>query len=121
MGKIPGRRKKRVLFADQPSRLRTPPGVGVEGWPISLLCARNARPKKALVGRAQSETNRPTHYIYGCEPDWWEHWKTIGSQVNATRKKNFLVLDGKGEMSELGGSIIIWCSICEVHGHGCCP
>jgi hypothetical protein len=46
--------------ADQPVRPRIPPGVGGEGWPVSLLCSRNARPEKALVGRAQSETNRVT-------------------------------------------------------------
>jgi hypothetical protein len=31
----------------------------VAGWPIDLLCSRNARPRKALVGRAQWEINRP--------------------------------------------------------------
>ena len=46
--------------ADQPVRPRTPPSVGGEGWPVSLLCSRNARPEKALVGRAQSETDRAT-------------------------------------------------------------
>jgi len=46
--------------AGQPARPRTPPGVGGEGWPVSLLCSRNARPQKALVGRAQLETNRAT-------------------------------------------------------------
>ena len=44
--------------ADQSIRPRTSPAVGGEGWPVSLLCSRNARPGKALVGRAQSETNR---------------------------------------------------------------
>jgi hypothetical protein len=31
----------------------------VDGWPADLLCSRNARPEKALVGRAQWEINRP--------------------------------------------------------------
>jgi hypothetical protein len=37
-------------------------GVGVVrgGWPVSLLCSRNARPQKALVGRAQWATNQAT-------------------------------------------------------------
>ena len=47
--------------ADQPVLPRTPPAIGGEEWPVSLLCSRNARPEKALVGRAQSETNRVTH------------------------------------------------------------
>jgi hypothetical protein len=45
--------KRAGPVADQPGRLRTPPGVGGEGWPVSLLCSRNARPQKGLVGRAQ--------------------------------------------------------------------
>ena len=49
--------------ADQPSRLRTTPGVGRERWSVSLLCSRNARPRKGLVGRAQLETNRPAFYM----------------------------------------------------------
>jgi len=39
--------------ADQPSRFRTPPGVGGEGWPVSLLCSRNARPLKDEGGAAR--------------------------------------------------------------------
>ena len=31
----------------------------MDGWPADLLCSRNARPEKALVGRAQWEINRP--------------------------------------------------------------
>ena len=38
--------------ADQPVRPRTPPGVGGEGWPVSLLCSRNARGLVCLVGRS---------------------------------------------------------------------
>jgi hypothetical protein len=30
------------------------------GWPVSLLCSRNARPQKALVGRAQWEAKQAT-------------------------------------------------------------
>ena len=52
--------KRAGPVVDQPSRLRTPPGVGGEGWPVSLLCSRNARPRKGLVGRAQLETKRTT-------------------------------------------------------------
>ena len=39
--------------ASYPARCRR------KGWPASLLCSRNARPRKGLVGRAQLETNRP--------------------------------------------------------------
>ena len=28
------------------------------GWSVDLLCSRNARPEKALVGRAQWETKQ---------------------------------------------------------------
>ena len=38
-----------------------------EGWPVSLLCSRNARPLKGLVGRAQLETKRATLYRGKCE------------------------------------------------------
>ncbi len=31
----------------------------MDGWSVDLLCSRNARPQKALVGRAQWEINRP--------------------------------------------------------------
>jgi hypothetical protein len=31
----------------------------MDGWSADLLCSRNARPEKALVGRAQWEINRP--------------------------------------------------------------
>ena len=31
---------------------------GGAGQPVGLLCSRNARPKKALVGRAQWETKQ---------------------------------------------------------------
>jgi|SRR5580765_65350 len=55
--------KRAGPVADQPSRLRTPPGVGPR-------CRR------------------------------------LGSQVNATRWENLLALEGRGEASELGGSII---------------
>ena len=30
----------------------------MDGWPADPLCSRNARPQKALVGRAQWEINR---------------------------------------------------------------
>jgi hypothetical protein len=30
------------------------------GWPVDLLCSRNARPEKALVGRAQWEAKQAT-------------------------------------------------------------
>ena len=30
------------------------------GWPVDLLCSRNARPEKALVGRAQGEPKQTT-------------------------------------------------------------
>ena len=43
--------------------------------------------------------------IWKHEQAWWEHWKTIGSQVSATRKKNYIALDGRRETSELGRSI----------------
>ncbi len=33
---------------------------GEGGWPVDLLCSRNARPKKALVRRAQWETKQAT-------------------------------------------------------------
>jgi len=33
---------------------------GVGGWPVDLLCSRNARPQKALVGRAQWELKQAT-------------------------------------------------------------
>jgi hypothetical protein len=55
--------KRAGPVADQPSRLRTPPGVGGEGWPVSLPCSRNAHPRKGLVGRAQLKTNRATLYM----------------------------------------------------------
>src|SRR6266850_3099854 len=35
-------------------------GRGGVGWPAGLLCSRNARPRKALVGRAQWETKQTT-------------------------------------------------------------
>jgi hypothetical protein len=35
-------------------------GRCAQGSPIGPLCSRNARPQKALVGRAQWETNRAT-------------------------------------------------------------
>ncbi len=36
-------------------------GMGVRGgWSVDLLCSRNARPKKALVGRAQWEIKQTT-------------------------------------------------------------
>ena len=75
--------------ADQPSRLRTPPGVGGEGWPVSLLCSRNARPRKGLVGRAQLETNRPTLYME-TRASLVGALKAIGCQVSATRCGNYL-------------------------------
>ena len=33
---------------------------GMGGWPVNLLCSRNARPRKALVGRAQGEIKQIT-------------------------------------------------------------
>ena len=39
--------------ADQPVRPRTPPGVGGEGYPVSLRCSRNARPQKDEEGVAR--------------------------------------------------------------------
>jgi hypothetical protein len=33
--------------------------------------------------------------------------ETIGAQVYASRKKNYLALEGRGETSDLGGSICI--------------
>ena len=33
---------------------------GEGGWPVDLLCSRNARPQKALVRRAQWETKQAT-------------------------------------------------------------
>ena len=44
-----------------------------------LLCSRNARPQKALVGRAQSETNRTTPFNGMLQA------KPSGSQVGDTR------------------------------------
>ena len=81
--------KRAGPVADQPSRLRTPPGVGGEGWPVSLLCSRNARPRKGLVGRAQLETNRPTLYME-TRASLVGALKAIGCQVSATRCGNYL-------------------------------
>src|SRR5437868_1501057 len=36
------------------------PGKGMKR-PVGLLCSRNARPQKALVGRAQGETKQAAH------------------------------------------------------------
>jgi hypothetical protein len=36
------------------------PQKGRGGWPVDLPCSRNARPKKALVERAQWETKQAT-------------------------------------------------------------
>ena len=37
-----------------------PARKGEGGWPVDLLCSRNARPRKALVGRAQWEIKQTT-------------------------------------------------------------
>ncbi len=33
---------------------------GEGGWPVDLLCSRNARPEKVLVGRVQWEIKQAT-------------------------------------------------------------
>ena len=43
-------------------------GEGVE--PVDLLCSRNARPEKALVGRAQWEINEPILEEITSEHGW---------------------------------------------------
>ena len=40
--------------------------------PDDLLCSRNARPEKALVGRAQWKINQPPS-LAGNEQAWKEH------------------------------------------------
>src|SRR5437870_3868513 len=55
----------------------------MEGGLISLLCSRNARPRKGLVGRAQWETDQAT----------------LPSRSWTTRPR------GEGKTSELGRSI----------------
>jgi hypothetical protein len=49
----------RQLHAERIVRIRTKiqEGEGMEA--VDLLCSRNARPQKALVGRAQWEINQP--------------------------------------------------------------
>jgi hypothetical protein len=58
----------RVLSQAEPAVLVPPPGVGRAGWPVSLLCSRNAahgtnricKLWKVLVRRAHVEANRAT-------------------------------------------------------------
>ena len=45
-----------------------------EGGLIGLLCSRNARPQKALVGRAQWETDSVLPPGGGCEQAWMEYY-----------------------------------------------
>ena len=40
--------------------------------PDDLLCSRNARPRKALVGRAQWKLNQPPS-LRDSEQDWRDH------------------------------------------------
>jgi len=43
-----------------------------KGWPVSLLCSRDARPQKALFGRAQLKIDQPLPRL-GDERAWKEH------------------------------------------------
>ena len=53
--------EERVPSPTSPTVLAPCLGIGEEGRPARLLCSRNARPEKGLVGRAQSETKRAIH------------------------------------------------------------
>jgi hypothetical protein len=63
--------------------------------PDDLLCSRNARPEKALVGRAQWKINQPPS-LRDNERAWREHyrnvvarcaqWTTPAALLNACKK-----------------------------------
>jgi hypothetical protein len=50
-----------------------------------LLCSRNARPQKALVGRAQGKINQPPS-LERNEPAWKEHYKQVLVRRAQSRK-----------------------------------
>ena len=52
--------------------------------PDDLLCSRNARPQKALVGRAQWKINQPPS-LRDNEQAWREHYRNVVGSMRAVK------------------------------------